>query len=811
MVQRHGLFAQRPERSTRGDTTARLASAPWWAYLLLAVLVVGTFGPSVQFEFLSWDDQLHVTQNRGLNPPSLENVIRFWRNPYCGLYAPLSYTLYALEAWVGRTDAEPGSRLDARIFHAINVILHAWATLLAFGVVRQMTRHNAAALVGAAIFAIHPMQVESVAWVSETRGLLAAAFSLGAIWWLVRVTQHDANVAPRSLIGIGLCTGLALLAKPSAAGIPLALGLVGIHLQCDKRRLAMLVGATGFMALAVAWVTKGQQSDALMHEVAPLWLRPIMALNYLAFYAARLAWPVPLGPDYGWRASWLAGQWWCYLLWPLPIAAGYLLFRHDKGRQTSSPALVFCSLLLPVSGLVPFGFQEISSVADRYAYLPMLAVAWWVAAVLVAPRWNFACGFIASAVLALFVGLSLQQVGHWRNDTTLYTQMLRVNPDSFVAHMNLGIDAARSGRMLEAVALQRRATELNPRYALAWFNLGSTQLQLGDYREAVGALARANALQPHKLETLSNLGRALIELKQFAPATNVLQQAVKVDPHSQEAHTNLADAYLRQRELLSAEQHARMATELDPDFSDAWLILSAVRRQQGRLSEAKQILQQSLARRSKSPGVEYALGQLYMLNEEWGAAESHFQRAAEFNPNLPQAQYQQAFCRLQRGEINEAVKQFEALVAAYPDYVDPFHGLAQVMLRSGETERAIALYQHALTIDPSWAMAQQSLAWIYATTPEASLRDPKAAQEKAQELLRRIENPGPELLDVVAAVQAANGSFAEAVANGEKAAELARQLGQRPLQERIERRLGLYRAGEAFVDRQRTARVARVR
>lgn len=808
MAQRRRSQSVAPAPATasafRSNTRFTLCAA-----LGLLLLIGAVYGRAATFGFVSWDDNYHVVQNPNLNPPTLQHLGQFWRAPYLGLYAPLSYTLFSCEAWISQLTTG-GAGLDPRVFHVGNLLLHAACCGLVFLLLARLTGHLASALVGAALFAVHPLQVESVAWISETRGLLSGVFTLAAIWVFVRsaeprdaLTETPAQRGEHwALGGILACNCLALLAKPSAAALPLVLLVMGIYLRYERRKLAVLVACSTAMSALWLVVTKLQQSNELMTEVAPLWSRPLIALGSIAFYAFKIVWPSSLGADYGWRPSWLVQQWWWYLLCIATAGGIWLLYRVKSPLRPA--AALFAALLLPVLGFVPFGFQEISTVADRYAYVPLFAVSWAVAATLKG-RWNFGWGFGASMVLGVLSALSVHHVGHWRNDEALFSQMVEVNPRSFVARMNVGLHAVNQGQIETGLALLRLSTELGPTYALSWYNLGSTQLKLGNYPEAVGALARARGLAPNKLETLNNLGRALIEIKQYEPAQRVLTEALQLEPQSPQAHTNLADAYLRANDLEKAEQYAQAATTSDGNFADGWLIYSNVRCRQGRFAEARSMLVAATQRDGGYASGEYALGELYLRSEDWAQAEVCFARACALKPGWPQAEYQVAYCRLQRGLTSEATALFEELVAVYPGYVDPFHGLAQIVLRQGETQRAIELYQYALSLQPKWHIAHQSLAWIYATSGDPRFRKADEARRHIDLALAEIERPGSELLDVLAAVQAARGSFSEAAASAERGIEQAKQIGATAQAQRIEQRLGLYRAGSAYIEAARVA------
>ena len=180
--------------------------------ILLAAVVAAVFGRSCWYPFLIWDDGQHITQNRAVNPPSVDGLVQIWKRPYFGLYIPLSYTFFAAESSISRKPLEEGigSRPNPAVFHAGSLLLHIGCVLLVFFLLRKLFKHDLAALAGAMLFGLHPLQVESVAWVSETRGLLCALFSLAAIYLYLRAEPSRENWKPYALATLCflLCSAL---------------------------------------------------------------------------------------------------------------------------------------------------------------------------------------------------------------------------------------------------------------------------------------------------------------------------------------------------------------------------------------------------------------------------------------------------------------------------------------------------------------------------------------------------------------------------------------------------------------------------
>jgi len=329
-----------------------------WSALVLIVVVGTVFGRVGRHEFLAWDDDLHVVQNQQLNPPSWQSLGQFWTEPYGGIYAPLSYTFFTVETLLAREAAPPGrlGKLDPTVFHLGNLLLHIICVLLVFVVLRKLFRHEPAAVAGALLFGLHPAQVESVAWISETRGLLCAAFSLLAIWQYLGYVGASASKRSAVIhyVVATVAFVLALLAKPAAVAVPLVLVVLDVGLlRRPARRVLLSLGPWFLMAAGFAWLTKHLQPDVPSVFVPPLWARPLIAGDALAFYMYRLFAPLQSAPDYGRAPAVVLKNGWVYIAWLLPVAflGASACFRNRRIWLVA--AGLFAAWLVPVLGLVP--------------------------------------------------------------------------------------------------------------------------------------------------------------------------------------------------------------------------------------------------------------------------------------------------------------------------------------------------------------------------------------------------------------------------------------------------------------------------
>jgi len=468
---------------------------------LLVAAVLAVFGRVGGHEFLTWDDRQHIHGNPHLNPVSWRSLAGIWTGPYWGLYVPASYTFFAAEALIAQRPLPGGAgySFDPMVFHLGNLALHIACVLLVFGVLRRLFRHDGAACAGALLFALHPAQVESVAWISETRGVLCAMFCLLAVWFCVRpVAAADSRTSAAICYTAATAAFLlALLSKPAAAVLPLMIGVIEIVLlHRPAQRVLLRMGP--WLVVSAGWIvlTKSQQPDTLLWFVPPFWARGLLAGDALAFYAYKLLAPLQFGPDYGRTPAWVMEQWWFYVAWLLPaVLLGALAVARGR-RLWLTAAALFVIWLLPVLGLVPFDFQRISSVADRYLYLAMLGPAVALGGFLAA-RWNRCSVGATAAVLCLLGVFSFVQVSHWHDDDALFAHAVRINPDSVMANHNLGFALARQGRLVEATARYLKVLDVDPHHAESQLGLGVALLELGNLEQAEKHLGKAARLKPN--------------------------------------------------------------------------------------------------------------------------------------------------------------------------------------------------------------------------------------------------------------------------------------------------------------------------
>lgn len=550
---------------------------------LLALALVGavlvTFGGVLGHDFVNYDDDLYVTRNpavqRGVGLESLRwafttGVAANW-HPLTWLSHQLDWTLWG---------PAPGGH------HATSLALHAANTLLVFVVLDRLTGAPWRSALVAALFGLHPLHVESVAWVAERKGVLSTLF------WLL-ATLAWAGWARRGGAGryalVAGALALGLLAKPMVVTLPFTLLLLdwwplgrwacaraAWPLVREKLPLFALVAASA----VVTWTV--QQAGGAVTTTLPLATRLGNALVVWVAYLGKALWPVGLSPIYphpGARPS-LA-----VLAAALLLAAITALAVVQRRRRPHLLVgwLWYLGTLVPVIGLVQVGA---TAMADRYTYVPLLGIFVALAWSLPARPEPRLVGAAAVVVLALLGVRARDQAAVWRDSTTLFTHALAVDERNPLAHVNLGVELGARGELDRATAHLERALALRPDMVTARIALGNTLVRRGRWEEAVAAYRAALAADPSSARAHNNLGWVLLQRGQLDEAIATLERARQLDPALATAENDLGLARARRGDAAAARRHFEAAIALDPRLADAHSNLAAMLLQDGRAADA---------------------------------------------------------------------------------------------------------------------------------------------------------------------------------------------------------------------------------
>jgi len=722
-------------------------------FLLLATIIA--YHPAWHGGLI-WDDDKYVTEP-GLR--SLNGLARIWIQLGATLqYYPFVYSVFWAEhrLW---GDATAG-------YHWANILLHVFSALLLVKILRQLKIPGA--WLAAALFALHPVEVESVAWITELKNTLSGVFYLSAALAYLgfdRKRKRGNYVAALTLFAFGL------MSKTVVSSLPAAL-LVIFWWQRGKLSwkrdalplLPFFIAGIGF-GLLTAWMertfigAKGSEFNFSIIE------RFLIAGRDIWFYLGKLIWPVDLAFIYPrWNVS--QAVWWQYLF---PAAAlllfGVLVWRRWRGPLAG--LLFFVGTLFPALGffnVYPFRY---SLVADHFQYLASLgpltlaAVGITMVSGLNGRRRPF-LGLALCATLLLILGtLTWRQCGMYADVKTLWQTTIRLNPECWMAYNNLGLIHRQEGKMDEAMAQFQKALAINLGNAETHNNLGSALLQQGQVDEAMAQFRKALEIKPDYAASYNNLGNALLQKGRVDEAISHFQHALQIEPDFAEAHYNLGNALRQKGNMDEAVAHYQKSLEIDPDNAE----------------------------------VHNNLANALMQNGQTDEAIAHFRKAMEIKPDYAEACYNLGNALMQKGNVSEAAALFEKAVEIKPDYAAAHNNLGNALMQKGNVAEAIAHFQSALQFDPANPTIQINLAWLLATCPEASLRDGPKAVELAQQANATTGGANPMILHTLAAAFAEAGQFGDARKNVQKAIELASASGRKDMVEHFNGELKRYDAG----------------
>ena len=649
--------------------------------LLLIVVTLAIFWQIRNYEFV-WSDRSTIVEYSSPNrrAPADGNAPRQGSGQLSNL---LTRAVWATVAGLSENPtADAGRKPDPRPFHIANLMVHVLSVLVVFAILRLLIHDDWAAGSGALLFALHPLQVEPVAWASGMRELLCGLLSLVSLWQYVKYASLVAVSAPgqrasgvvnqkglihrqrfHGVLAI-LAFALALLADPAAIALPIVAWVIGYSLfKRALRQSAFSLGACAALAVIFIGATQWGRFQNISAG-SPVWQRPLIAADALAFYLYKLFVPFQLSVDYGRSPVVVAQRGWIYFTWLVPVAVGLLLWRSRRSAPyVVCAAGVFAASLLPFLGLFPFRFQTISTVADRYLYLamlgPALALAWVVS------RWQTKPVLVACAVLLAALGLkSAFQARLWQNNMTLFSHALELNSNSWVSHYNIGLSLAQKGALADAAQHYRAGLKIKPDYARARYALGNVLAAGGNFDEAIEQYRKVLSAGTRTADVYYYLGNVFAKLNRLTEAAEQYDQSLQLNPQNAAAHGSLGHILFRQRKLEDAMAHYRKALEIDPEAAD----------------------------------VHYGLANILASRGELDQAMNHYQTALRINPSYAGAYFNLGTIFARRGQLDDAIRYFLQALKIRPNFADAHESLGRALVLQGNKEEGMRHIEQALRI-----------------------------------------------------------------------------------------------------------------
>lgn len=712
----------------------RTAAQPFLLCLVLAALTLLWFWPVFHHDFIHYDDAEYVRDNPRVQAGlSWENLRWAFTSGYAGNWHPLTWLSHMLDCeWFGPSAAGP---------HGMNLALHTLNAVLLFLLLRRSTGAHWRSGIVAALFAWHPLHVESVAWISERKDLLSSLFGLLALLAYVRYAEAAATPPERagapansrsrawffySLALAGFALGL--MSKPMLVTLPCVMLLLNYW---PLRRLTpgpggwrrLLVETAPFFLLSAAScvITLVVQQPAMQPLLRlPLEHRIANALVAYCRYLGKVFWPLDLALPYPHPGSWPAWQVAAAAVLVAGLSAAVLrLARRFPYALTGW--FWYLGMLVPVIGLVQVGDQ---AMADRYTYLPLIGwflLLTWAARDAVqragavirsarARRLAAATGAICLCLALIGAGLlARRQVQRWRDDRTLFSHAIAVTPNNYVAWGCLGVWHFNHGQLDEAIACYRRALEIQPGYAEALSNLGAALSGKGEHAAAVPWIERALQLGPAKADAWFNLGNALAGQGKYAEAVPFFERALEFRPDRFEAHNNLANALVKLGRTAQAINHYQRALAAAPMAAQIHRNLAAVLLSEGRAAEAVSHYRLALQTDPANAAAHYSLGLALAVQGQWDPAIGEYNEALRLGLNLAETHYNLGYALRMRHRLHEAAEQLREALRLQPSFPLAHFNLACVLADLRQDQAASEHLRAALALQPDYPDAQQKL------------------------------------------------------------------------------------------------------
>jgi tetratricopeptide (TPR) repeat protein len=730
----------------------------------LAAVIWVVFGQTVHYGFVNFDDDIYVYNNPNVEHGlSLKGVTWAFTHVHSSNWHPVTWLSHMLDCQC--------YGLNPYGHHLTNILLHTATAMLLFLVLRQMTGCLWRCAFVAAVFAIHPLRVESVAWVAERKDVLSGFFFMLTIGAYVAYARN-ARAFGYYILTV-LMMALALMSKPMVVTLPFLLLLLDywplnrFNLE-DSRGIprSLILEKIPLLALsgAVCLITIVAQKGAMSSP--PLFLRLGNALVSYVVYIQQMIFPANLAVLYPFPDNGLAPS-------KIVMAAVCLIIISSVAvaARRRQPWLLFGWLwylvaLVPVIGMFQVGTQ---AHADRYTYLPQIglyiALAWAVADLCAGRLYRRVIAGVVSTATVLALTLSARvQTTFWQNGKTLWTHALACASPSLTAHINLGNALLEEGGIDDAMVQYQKALQFNPENADANVSFGYALIQKGMRDEASIYLLKALEINPDNAAANNDLGIISFEKGNSAEAIAHFEKALLIKPDYPEASYNFGNALFQQGDLADAVIRYEQALQSKPGYVEAC----------------------------------YNLGNAFFRQGKIDDAIIRYQEALRIKPDHLSASYNLGMAFKQKGRMDEAVVQFRKVVKLQPESAEAYYNLGDALVQNGKEAEAITNLHRAVEINPDYSDAANDLAWELATAPQASVRNGSLAVELAQHANQLANGKDLDVLDTLAAAYAEAGRFDDAVKTMRKAIELDQSLAELDRLAQLNRELHLYESNLPF-------------
>ena len=817
----------------------------WLICLALAVATIAVYWRVFGYGFVDYDDPDYVTKNpmvaAGL---SFQGVVWAFTHSYASNWHPLTWISLMLDCQI--------FGLHAGGFHVENVLLHAANAVLLFILLWRLTGVQWRSAIVAALFALHPMHVESVAWISERKDVLSTFFGLLALLAYVRYVQESKVQSLPPSAGSKVWYVLALLlyafglmAKPMLVTLPCVMLLLDFwplqRIENGGWRTFFTPQFGRLVREKWAWFALSAVSCALTFyaqktggavaavKTHPLFFRMFVAVEAYNGYLQKTFWPTHLAAFYPMvqQHSLLLFLSTDLVLLTVSVAAVWALKRWPF---LFTGWLWFLGTLIPVIGIVQVGAQ---GMADRYSYLPsvgLFIVVTWGGYELVkgSKLRSITAQFGVGIALALLATGTVLQAGVWKNTLILFRHAFTVTRNNTTALENYGVALYDLGRYSEALAVYNAALEVepysadvhknaglaliklsNPAEALRQFkqavqwdtndasaqNLLAVQLEnSGNRNEALEHFEAAAKLKPDSAQYQNDLGVALAALGRKADALPHYGRAASLESTNAGYQNNFATALARAGQQTAAIEHYRMAIQNDPKFAEPYSNLGALLAAQQQLEDAIHEYSEAVRLDPTNATIRLNAGLVLLKLQRADDAMNQFAEAIRLNPKLADAHYESGRQLFFHGQFQPAREQLEQAARLKPDYAPANFYLGLACLKLGLEPEGLKHLQEAARLRPDWAEPLNAQAWTLATSADDRIRNGTQAIDLAEQAVKLSSGRRPEMINTLAAAYAEAGRFDQAIPTANEAIQMAQSASQSNLVSQIQEALDSYKA-----------------
>lgn len=698
----------------------RLNFSKMMVSFVLVGMIVGIYFQVYRFEFVGFDDNEYVYENpHVITGISLKNIAWAFTAFHSNNWHPLTWISHMMDCQV--FGLHPGWH------HLVNLLFHILNSVLLFLVFLKMTGALWQSAFIAAVFAVHPLHVESVAWVAERKDVLSAFF------WMLTLWGYQAYIKLPEIkryILVLLFFVLGLLSKPMLVTLPFVLLLLDywplgriqfpekqwdfkncIILQkkliLEKIPLFILSGVSSVMTFGAqshGGVVKSFETFPMTNRISNAFV------SYLA-YIGKMIYPENLAFQYPYPET--LDLWKGVVAICLVLLITFLSIRMAPKRPYFIVGwLWYLGTLVPVIGFVQVGMQ---SMADRYMYIPMvgllIVVSWGLAEII--QKWKATKKLsVASAmiIIPLLMSVSWKQIGYWATSNTMLDHTLKVTSNNYIAHDTLGVNLFLAGKTEEAIYHYLKAAQIYPKNYYTQFNLGVARFQQGKIDEAIAHYTKAVSLEPNYAKAHCNLGAAFFQKKEYEKAAAHFLKAITIDPGYVDANYNLGILYYAEGKMDAAISCFLKVTEFRSDFADAYYYLGLAFDKKGAADNAVRNFQAALRLQPNSVEIIVLLAGEMLKQKNFNAAITYYAEALKLAPDNLVAHHNLGVAFFNLGQVDRAIQHYIKAIKINPSFADGYFNLGGALYAKGNIDGAVLCFKQALEIKPDFEEAQRELA-----------------------------------------------------------------------------------------------------